>query len=155
MQLLPDPSVDLTHRELLNQLSDLLIIHCYFCCGSLAFLKMDRVSPAEWNMVSITRLQRFDNHHGCHSPHLKSAHSWLRASPWGSSEEPYLLWNECMLLLWYFSPRSKVKMSHLTNNTYTDLRQSLQILLWVKRSLNCHLANEMSSPVPHEATSGA
>lgn len=94
-----DKSVDLIQRNLFNQPADLLIIHCYFCCGSLAFFKLHQVSPAEWNMVSITTLQQFDNHHGCHSPHLKSAHSWLRASPWGSSAEPYLLWNGCMLLL--------------------------------------------------------
>lgn len=56
MPLLPDPRVDLTHHKLLNQPSHLLIIHCYFCCGSLAFLKMDGASPAERSMVSITTL---------------------------------------------------------------------------------------------------
>lgn len=105
-------------------------------------------------MVPITTLQQFDNHHGCHSPHLKSTHSWLNVSPWSSAEEPYLLSGTSVLFLWLFSPRSKVNMSHLTNNTHTDPRQLLEMLLYVKTSLNCHLANEMSSSIPHEATTG-
>lgn len=121
-----------------------------FRCGSTASFKMQRASPAESNMFSIITLQRFDNHHGCCAPHLKSAHSWLAASARRSHIS--CANNACLA----YTVRSKVKTSHQTNNTFTDLRQSLAVLFCCeqKRSLICHLASEVSSSVPHEATSG-
>lgn len=154
---MPDPSVNPTHRKLSDHHSDPLIIHCYFCCGSLVFLNKDRSSPAEWNMVSITTLfndltiimvaiRHIWNQHILGSMrHLEAAQRSHTSCQMNAR-----------ILLWYFSLRSKVKKSHLSNNTYTDLRWTCEVLFcceW-RRSLSCLLANEMGSSVPHEATSG-